>query len=135
MHHPHSYNQSFLYPFVLFPPFFSLSLSFISFTFSLFLPLFLTPSHPTQPLSASLRRFFFFPTLDLYSWSNSMYTPGCRGNRRRPHERVDEQKTQRPSSTERVREREMESERERERGREKENQISFLGEGFGVCGK
>lgn len=48
---------------------------------------------------------------------------------------MDEQKTQRPSSTERVREREMESERERERGREKENQISFLGEGFGVCGK
>lgn len=69
MHRPHSYNQSFLYPFVLFPPFFSLSLSFISFTFSLFLPLFLTPSHPTQPLSASLRSFFFFQP--------SISTPGA----------------------------------------------------------
>lgn len=48
-----------------------------------------------------------------------MCTPGCRGNRRRPHKRVDEQKTQRPSST--------------EKKREKENQISFLGEGFGWC--
>lgn len=29
-----------------------------------------------------------------------VYTPGCRGNRGRPHKLVDEQKTQRPSSAE-----------------------------------
>lgn len=33
-----------------------------------------------------------------------MCTSGCRGNQRRPNVRVDEQKTQRPSSTEREKE-------------------------------
>lgn len=64
--------------------------------------LLLTPSLPSQPLALCLTSLcipFSFPSPFL-SWSNSMCTIGCRGNMR-PHERVDEQKTQRPLSTER----------------------------------
>lgn len=66
------------------------------------------------------------------SWSNSVHlcvhTPGCRGNGGRPHKRVDEQKTRRPSSTE------MEREGGRERKIKFHMYISiFLGEGGLAC--
>lgn len=51
-----------------------------------------------------------------------VHTPGCHGNGRRPHKRVDEQKTLRPSSTE----------MEREKERRKIKFHIFLGEGPGV---
>lgn len=54
-----------------------------------------------------------------------MCTPGCHGNRGRPHKLVGEQKTQRPSSTE----------ARREKGRDGEkNQISFFSRWGGVGG-
>lgn len=54
-----------------------------------------------------------------------MCTPGCHGNRGRPHKLVGEQKTQRPSSAEGW----------REKGRDGEkNQISFFSRGWGSGG-
>lgn len=100
--------------------FFSYSSKSCSHFFSIFLPFFLTLSLSVSPdtisASLSLSRISLHPILFsisifFLSWSNCMYTPGCRGNQRRPHERVDEQKTQRPSYTERERERKSERER------------------------
>lgn len=63
------------------------------------------------------------------SRSNSVHlcvhTPGCRGNGRRPHKRVDEQKTRRPSSTE--------MEREKERRKIKFHLYFFFRRGGLVC--
>ena len=121
-------HSIFLPSFVLLFP--SLSLSFS--------PYILTPSHPTQPLSASLRRFFFFqPSIStpgatvcihpVAVATGGGHMSGWMNKRPRdPH-------PQREWESERWRSRGRERERERER--EKENQISFLGEGFGVCGK
>lgn len=64
-----------------------------------FLPLFisyLSTFFFTPPLTPSLSLSHLSTSSQFLSRSNSMCTPGCRGNRRRPHKLVGEQKTQRP---------------------------------------
>lgn len=75
--------------------------------------------------SASLSLLHYYLSLSLSR--SRMYTPGCHSNRRRPHEAVDEQKSQLAC---------FPPWRERKRGREwmmemEDNQLSFfIGEGF-----
>lgn len=82
---------------------------FVSFLYFLKkLSISFSPDSSLNPSSLSLSSLsipfsFFFPSRIL-SRSNSVCTPGCHGNQRRPPMRVDEQKTQRPSSKERGRE-------------------------------
>ena len=150
MHRPHSYSQSFLYPFVLFPfstfssslfqitPYFSLPLSFFFLHFLSpsplifwlhLIPLNLSP-HPcvtfffSNPRSLLLEQQYVYTRLP---WQPEEAT-WAGGWTKDPETLIHRE-------SERARDGEWEGEREREREREKENQISFLGEGFGVCGK
>lgn len=66
--------------------------------------------------------FFFFSKSWFLSRNSKMCTPGCLGNRRRPHEWVDEQKTRRASLQE-------------SRGKRGKSDFIFLNGGRGVIEK
>lgn len=84
---------------------------FLPLHISSFCSFFVPPSFSPDSISSlsSLRIPSSLPSR-FRSRSNSVHlcvhTPGCHGNGRRPHKRVDEQKTRRPSSTEMEREKE-----------------------------
>lgn len=81
-------NISFIFPQHVF---------FLFFFSSIFICFFILFPPPLTPSLISLSLSHLSASSQFLSWSNSMCTPGCRGNCGRMHKRVGEQKTQRPS--------------------------------------
>lgn len=89
-------NISFIFPQV------NMCFFLFSFLLSLYVIYLFPPPLALSLISLSLSHLS--ASSQFLSWSNSMCILGCRGNCGRPHKRVGEQKTQRPSSTEEWRE-------------------------------